>query len=169
MVALRARSLAVPLPADEINERVVALLLAGYERRLPLVPGAVAAVRRMAARWPLALATASNREVIDVVLAVSGLADSFATTVSGEEVAHSKPAPDTYLTAAHELGVEADHAAAIEDSTNGLRAAASAGMLVVAFPNRDFPPEQDALALAAVTLNSLEELTPALLDAALLS
>lgn len=162
-------TLAVPLPPNEINERVVAHLLAGYARRLPMLPGAVAAVRRMAARWPLALATASNREVIDAVLAASGLTDGFAATVSGEEVARSKPAPDTYLTAARKLGVAPDRAAAIEDSTNGLRAAAAAGMLVVAIPNREFPPEQDALLLASVTLDSIEELTPALLDAALVS
>ena len=126
-------------PAPERDQRTRRrALAAGYARRLPMLPGAVAAVRRMAARWPLALATASNREVIDAVLAASGLTDGFAATVSGEEVARSKPAPDTYLTAARKLGVVPDRAAAIEDSTNGLRAAAAAGMLVVAIPNREF-------------------------------
>lgn len=156
--------LGVPLDAAEINKRVVARLLAEYRRELPLLPGAVAAVRRLAARWPLGLASASNREVIDAVLAASGLAESFAVTVSGDEVPRGKPAPDIYLAAAGELGVAPAKAAAVEDSTNGMRAAAAAGMLVVAIPNRTFPPEPDALALAAVVLRSLDELSSAVLE-----
>jgi len=156
--------LGVPLPAPEIDKRVVARLLEGYERKLPLIPGAVAAVKRLAARWPLGLASSADRAVIERVLSASGLADSFATIVSGEEVAHGKPAPDIYLGAARKLGVSPQRAAAIEDSGNGLRAAAAAGMLVVAIPNRDFPPPADALALADVTLESLEELTPEVLE-----
>lgn len=153
----------VPLSAEEINDRVVARLLAGYKRELPLLPGAVAAVERIAIRWPLGLASSSNRPVIDAVLAASGLADKFSATVSGEEVAHGKPAPDSYLAAARKLGVDPARAAAIEDSTNGIRAAAAAGMRVVAVPNRDFPPERGALALAGAVLGSLDELTPDLL------
>jgi len=152
--------LGVPLDTGEINERVVARLLAVYERELPLLPGAVAAVRRLAARWPLGLASSANRPVIDVVLAVSGLAGSFAATVSGDEVAHGKPAPDVYLAAAEKLGVDPARAAAVEDSTNGLRAAAAAGMLVVAVPNRRFPPDPDALSGATLILESLDQLTP---------
>ena len=154
----------VALAPEEISARVVERLLAGYERELPLLPGAVDAVRRIAARWPVALASSANREVIDAVLAGSGLADVFGATVAGEEVAHGKPAPDIYLEAARRLGVDPERAAAIEDSTNGLRAAAAAGMLVVALPNREFPPADDALALAAVALRSLDDLTPELLE-----
>jgi HAD superfamily hydrolase (TIGR01509 family) len=156
--------LGVPLAIDEINDRVVARLLAAYERTLPLLPGAVAAVKRIAARWPLGLASSANRPVIDAVLAASGLADSFAATVSGEEVAHGKPAPDVYLAATHKLGVDPTRAAAVEDSTNGLRAAANAGMAVVALPNRAFPPAPDALSLADLILGSLDELAPAALE-----
>ncbi len=156
--------LGLPLDPAEINRRVVARLLAGYEQELPLLPGAVAAVKRLAARWPLGLASSANREVIEAVLAASGLADSFAAVVSGEEVARGKPAPDIYLAAARKLDVSPAGSAAVEDSTNGLRAAAAAGMLVVAFPNRAFPPSAAALALAAVTLDSLAELTPELLE-----
>ena len=156
--------LGVALEPAEINGRVVERLLAGYQRELPLLPGAVDAVRRLAARWPLGLASSANREVIDAVLATSGLADGFAVTVSGEEVAHGKPAPDIYLAAARKLDVPPESAAAVEDSTNGLRAASAAGTLVVAYPNRAFPPSAQALALAAVTLGSLDELTPELLE-----
>jgi HAD superfamily hydrolase (TIGR01509 family) len=152
--------LAVELAPEEISDRVVARLLAGYERSLPLLPGAVDAVRRIAARWPVGLASSANREVIDAVLAGSGLAGVFGATVSGEEVAHGKPAPDIYLEAARRLGVDPARSAAVEDSTNGLRSAAAAGMLVVALPNREFPPAADALDLAAVVLDSLDQLSP---------
>jgi HAD superfamily hydrolase (TIGR01509 family) len=156
--------LGVPLDPDEINRRVVAGLLASYGRELPLLRGAVEAVERLAARWPLGLATSANREVAEAVLAGSGLADSFAVVVSGEEVPRGKPAPDIYLTAARTLEVEPASSAAVEDSTNGLRAASAAGMLVVALPNHAFPPAPEALALAAVTLDSLDDLTPELLE-----
>jgi HAD superfamily hydrolase (TIGR01509 family) len=159
--------LGVPVAAGEIDDRVVADLLAGYRRDLPLMPGAVDAVHRLAERWPLGLASSSNRTVIDAVLELAALAPSFAVTVSSEEVAHGKPSPDVYLAAAHALGVEPAQAAAIEDSANGLRAAAVGGMTVVAIPNREFPPGADALALADATVGGLDELTPALvLDAA---
>lgn len=158
------QELRVPLSPAEIDDRVVARLLEGYERELPLLPGAVAAVKRLAARWPLGLASSANRPVIEVVLRKSGLADKFAVTVSGEEVPRGKPAPDIYLAAARELDVAPDRTAAVEDSTNGLKAAAAAGMLVAAVPNREFPPAEDALALARVVLGSLDELAPEVLE-----
>ncbi len=159
--------LAVPLEPEEINRRVIAHLLAGYARDLPLLPGAVNAVRRLGARWPLGLASSANRPVIDAVLKASGLGACFATTVSGDEVDRGKPAPDIYLAAATNLGIAPARAAAVEDSTNGLRAAAAAGMVVVAIPNRAFPPSADAVSLAAAVLDSLDELTPELLLEAL--
>jgi HAD superfamily hydrolase (TIGR01509 family) len=156
--------LGVGLEPEEISDRVVARLLAGYSSELPLLPGSVEAVRRIAARCPVGLASSANREVIDAVLAASGLAGVFGATVSGEEVAQGKPAPDIYVEAARRLGVDPRRSAAVEDSTNGLRSAAAAGMLVVALPNREFPPEADALALAAVVLDSLDQLSPALFE-----
>lgn len=156
--------LGVPLEPEQISARVVERLLAGYERSLPLLEGAVAAVRRVAARWPVGLASSANREVIDAVLTASGLAGVFGATVAGEEVERGKPAPDIYLEAARRLGVDPARSAAVEDSTNGLRAAAAAGMRVVALPNHEFPPADDALRLAAVVLGSLEELTPEALE-----
>ncbi len=152
--------LSVALPAQEINDRVIARLLAAYKQELPLLPGARDAVRRLAGVWRLGLASSANRRVIDAVLAASGLAACFAATVSAEEVAHGKPAPDVYLAAAERLGVEPAHAVAVEDSSNGLRAAAAAGMAVIAVPSRSHPPASDALALARLTADSLEQLTP---------
>jgi HAD superfamily hydrolase (TIGR01509 family) len=152
--------LGVALEPAEISTRVVTRVLERYRRDLPLLPGAVAAVRRLAARWPLGLASSANRQVIDAVLRAASITDSFAATVSGDEVERGKPAPDVYLAAAKELGVRAADAAGVEDSTNGLRAAAAAGMFVVAVPNREFPPSHDALALAGLVVGSLDELTP---------
>ena len=146
------------LAPDEINDRVVSRLLESYARELPLLPGAVAAVRRLGATWPLGLASSANRPVIDAVLSGAALTGAFAATVSGEEVDRGKPAPDVYLAALGKLGVEPARAAAVEDSTNGLRAAAAAGMAVIAVPNRDYPPAEDALGLADTVLTSLEQL-----------
>lgn len=156
--------LGVQLEPEEISRRVVATLLAGYREHLPLLHGAVGTVNRMAAQWRLALASSANRPVIDAVLDASGLAGSFAATVSGDEVAHGKPAPDVYLEAAAKLGVDPVHAAAVEDSSNGMRAAAGAGMFVVAIPNREYPPEREAMSLAGLVLESLDELTPEVLS-----
>jgi HAD superfamily hydrolase (TIGR01509 family) len=158
--------LGVPLKPERINDLVVAALLDQYRRRLPLLPGAVAAVRRLANCWPLGLASSANRAVIDFVLLRAGIADCFVVTVSGEEVATGKPAPDIYLAATRRLGVDAANAAAVEDSTNGLRAAAAAEMLVIASPNREYPPTPEALALAALVVESLDALTPEAIECA---
>lgn len=113
-------------PPSVINRDVVARIVSRYEERLPLITGAVAAVRRMARRFPLGLASSSNREVIDSVMWTSGLGELFATTVSSEEVGAGKPAPDVYLEAAARLTVEPAACVAVEDSGNGIRAAAAA-------------------------------------------
>ncbi len=154
--------LGVPLAPEEINRGVVARMEERYRSELPLLPGAVEAVRRLAAHWPEALASSANREIIDLVLELSGLADAFAVTVSSEEVGRGKPAPDVYLAAAHRLGVPAKAAVAVEDSSNGLRSAAAAGMTTIAIPNPHYPPSPDALTLAAARISTLHELTPEL-------
>jgi HAD superfamily hydrolase (TIGR01509 family) len=151
----------LPESPDEISAEVVRRLEEQYRQHLPLLDGAVEAVERLAARWPLGIASSSNREVIDLVLELSGLALFFKVTVSSEEVARGKPAPDVYLEAARRLGVAPERSAAIEDSENGIRAAKAAGMRVVAIPNPHFPPDPEALEQADVTLRSLAELSPA--------
>ena len=149
----------VPDEPDAINAEVVRRLLSAYHDRLPLIPGALDAVRRLADRFPLGIASSSNRELIDAVLEAAGLAPLFAATVSSEEVAHGKPEPDVYLEAARRLGVAPERCAAVEDSHGGIRAAKNAGMRVVAIPNPSYPPDDEALALADVTIGSLDELT----------
>jgi HAD superfamily hydrolase (TIGR01509 family) len=151
--------LGVPVPPEEISTKVADRLAQRYRERLPLLPGAVEAVRSLAREWPLGLASSSNRNVIDLALDRSGLAGDFRATVSSEEVERGKPAPDVYLEAARRLRVDPAACVAIEDSTNGIRSAHAADMAVIAVPNKDFPPEPKALALAALELDSLEELS----------
>ena len=144
---------------DEINAEVVRRLQARYRERLPLLPGARQAVERLAARWPLGLASSSNRQVIDFVLERAGFAQSFRATVSSEEVARGKPAPDVYLETARRLGIRLDRCVAVEDSRNGIRSARAARMHVVAIPNPHYPPDAPTLGAADVVLRSLDELT----------
>ena len=150
----------LPEPPEEINREVVERLAAIYREHLPAITGAREAVERLAARWPLGLASSSNRELIDLALELLRVKHLFAATVSSEEVARGKPAPDVYLEVTRQLGVDPTRAAAVEDSNNGILAAKAAGMRVVAIPNRHFPPGEDALAQAEVVLDSLAELTP---------
>ncbi len=150
----------LPEPPEEINREVVDRMLARYSERLPLIDRAVDAVKRLAAHWPLGVASSSNRVLIDRVLELSGLAPYFKVTVSSEEVEHGKPAPDVYLEAARRLGVEPPRCVAIEDSSSGIRSANAAGMHVVGIPNRAFRPPADVLALADVVLDSIPELRP---------
>jgi HAD superfamily hydrolase (TIGR01509 family) len=135
-------------------------MAAAYRVKLPLIPGAGDAVRRLAQRWPLGLASSSNRPLIELALEQAQLAGLFRVTVSSEEVARGKPAPDVYLEAARRLEVEPHEATAIEDSHNGILSAKAAGMRVVAIPNPHFPPRPEALASADLVLPSIAELTP---------
>jgi HAD superfamily hydrolase (TIGR01509 family) len=147
-------------PPAEINRLVVERMVGRYASGPPWLPGAREAVRRLAAVFELGLASSSNRELIDLVLAAGGLAPLFRATVSSEEVAAGKPAPDVYLEAARRLGVEPGACTAVEDSHNGIRAAKAAGMRCLAIPNMRFPPG-DAVAEADLVLGSLDELTEA--------
>ncbi|HUH22327.1 MAG TPA: HAD family phosphatase [Gaiellaceae bacterium] len=149
----------LPDPPEEINREVVRRLTELYREELPAIAGAREAVERLAARWPLGLASSSNRELIDLALELLGVEHLFTATVSSEEVARGKPAPDVYLEAARRLGVDPTTAAAVEDSHNGILSAKAAGMRVIAIPNAHFPPDEDALAAADVVLDSLAELT----------
>jgi HAD superfamily hydrolase (TIGR01509 family) len=159
-----AEELGVPMAPAAIAEATVARVVARYAQELPLVDGAVEVVEALARRWPLGLASSANRPVIDLVLERSGLASRFRVTLSSEEVARGKPAPDVYLEAAARLGVAPARCAAVEDSANGLRAAAAAGMRVVAVPNRRFPPARELVEAADLVVADLRGLTPEALE-----
>jgi HAD superfamily hydrolase (TIGR01509 family) len=148
----------------EINRAVVERMEQHLREHLPLLPGAVEVVRTLHLRWPLALASSANREIIDFALDAAGLAGDFRATISSEEVERGKPAPDVYLEAACRLDVAADRCVAIEDSSNGMRSAAAAGMAVIAIPNPHYPPDDDALTLAAARVRTLAGITPELVE-----
>jgi HAD superfamily hydrolase (TIGR01509 family) len=152
--------LGVPMTPAEINDDVVRRVAAAYEEHLPMLPHAVETARELGGRWRLAVASSSNRPIIELVLDRMGVRECFVAVVSSGEVANGKPAPDVYLAAARELGVDPEDCVAIEDSTNGIKAAVAAGMRTIAVPNRQFRPDDNVLASAAVVVPSLAEVTP---------
>jgi HAD superfamily hydrolase (TIGR01509 family) len=159
-----ATELGVDAPPSRIAHEVVEEVGRRYETDLPLMPGAVEAVQRLASRWPLGLASSAARPLIDRVLAATGMTSLFKVTVSTEEVRRGKPAPDVYLTVAERLAVAPAQTVAVEDSSNGLRSASAAGMVVVAVPHPRYPPAPDALARADLVLRSLDDLRPEVLE-----
>lgn len=153
-----SEELALPGTPEQINADVVERMLARYGDAPPLIDGAVDVVRKVGERYPIAIASSSNPELIEVVLRVAGLTDVVREAVSSQEVERGKPSPDVYLEAARRLGVDPAVCAAVEDSHNGIRSAKAAGMRVYAVPNPHFPPDDESLALADVVLASLAEL-----------
>ena len=156
--------LQVPMSAEEISREVVARLEALYREDLPLIEGAAEAVHAAAEYWPVAIASSSNRELIDLIAELAGIHRVLKTTVSSEEAGRGKPAPDVFLKAAELLDADPVNCVVIEDSANGIRAGVTAGMKVIAAPNRDFPPSQDALALATLVIDRVADLTNATIE-----
>lgn len=152
----------VPGRPQDVAAAVIDRMASRYRQRLPLLPGAVEVVHRLASHWPLGLASSSPRQLIDAVLASANLASKFRVTVSTEEVRAGKPSPAVYDEVVRQLGVDAQQTVAIEDSSNGLRSAARAGLRVIAVPTKAFPPDKDALSLASVVVHSLDDITPPL-------
>jgi len=155
-----SEDLGVGLPPGEVAALVTERMAARYREHIPLLPGAVEAVRRLAARWPLGLASSAPAVLIETVLQAAGLRPDFQVTMSTEQVPQGKPAPDIYLAVAGRLGVTPASCAAVEDSSNGLRSAAAAGLRVIAVPRPEYPPDPDALGQASLVLPGLDGLTP---------
>ncbi|WP_430780325.1 HAD family hydrolase [Actinoplanes sp. G11-F43] len=155
-----ADEVGVPRTAEQVAADVLGRMAERYRADLPLIPGSVETVRALGARYRLALASSSARILIDQVLATAGLTGEFEVTLSTEEVPRGKPSPDVYLTAVERLGLTPAVCAAIEDSSNGLRSAAAAGLTVVAVPHGVYPPAEDALAGAALVVKAITEVTP---------
>ena len=155
-----SEDLGVGLPPDEVASLVVDRMAARYRERIPFLPGAVEAVRRLAARWPLGLASSAPAALIETVLQAADLGSYFQVTMSTEQVPHGKPAADIYLAVTDTLGVSPAACAAVEDSSNGLRSAVAAGLHVIAIPHPQYPPDPDALAAASLVLPALTDLTP---------
>lgn len=154
-----SENLGVRMPPEAVAAAVIDRMSAGYRDRVPLMPGARGAVRKMAEHWPLGLASSSPPVLIDAALRGAGLAGLFAAIVSTEQVARGKPAPDVYLAVLDRLGFPPQRCAAVEDSTNGLRSASAAGLHVVAVPRPRYPPDRAVLDAAELVLTSLADLT----------
>ncbi len=161
-----SKSLGVPGSPAEINDAIVERMLVRYGTAPPLIPGAVEAVRRLAVRWPIGIASSSNPSLIEAVVHAAGIDDVVQVALSSEEVGRGKPAPDVYLETVRRLGADPEHCAAIEDSEPGLRSAKTAGLRVIAVPNLHFPPSAEALELADVVLTNINELTEQVVDPA---
>ena len=154
-----SQDLGVGLPPETVAATVIEGMRARYRAGVPLMPGAAEAVRALAGRWPLGLASSSPPALIDAVLEGAGLRGCFTATLSTEQVERGKPAPDIYLAVTARLGCPPGRCAAVEDSTNGLRSAAAAGLRVIAVPHPRYPPEPAALRAASLVLTSLGDLT----------
>jgi HAD superfamily hydrolase (TIGR01509 family) len=163
--AYLAKRSGTPETPEQVERTVVdGMITAIADGRAPLLPGADRMVTDVSAKAPIALASSAPRRVIDAVLATYGLTDEFTATVSSAEVPRGKPSPDVYLEAASRLGRRGDECLGVEDSSNGIRAAAAAGLTVVALPNPTYPPKPDALELATVVVDSNDAARRALLD-----
>jgi HAD superfamily hydrolase (TIGR01509 family) len=154
-----SEDLGVGLPPERVASLVIDQMAASYREHLPLLPGAVAAVQRLADWWPLGLGSSAPAALIETVLVTAGLRGSFAVAMSTEQVHRGKPAPDIYLAVTERLGQAPAECVAVEDSTNGLRSAAAAGLAVIAVPRPAYPPDPAALAQSKLVLTSLADLT----------
>lgn len=148
--------------AREIKGR----LLAKYQAHLPERDGAVAAVRRVAERYKVALASGSPNELATYVMQATGLDQVFLAATYGDDVVHGKPAPDIYLDVLAKIGVAPAQAVGVEDSGNGLRSLRAAGMGVIAVPGPEFPLTADVLALADVRIDDMRDLDLPLVERA---
>ena len=126
----------------------------------PLFPGLYELVEGLAARYKLALASGSERPIVDEVLALRDLKRFFPVTVSGSDIQHGKPRPDIFLKAARLLGIPPERCAVIEDSRPGIAAGLAAGMTVYAIANTH-PPEE--LTHAHFVVNTYAEVASRLL------
>ncbi|MEH1016149.1 HAD family phosphatase [Micromonospora sp. CPCC 206060] len=156
--------LGVDRTPEQVATEVVDEMARRYARGVPVIDGSVAVVRRLAGRWPLGLASSSPTRLIAAALEATGLTDAFRFSLSTEETARGKPAPDVYLAVAGRLGVDPARCVAVEDSSNGVRSAAAAGMRVVAVPHAGYPLDPDAERLAALVLPMVGELTDAAVE-----
>lgn len=161
-IAMRERLDLPDLPLETFSDEVVEAMVERYRiAGAPRLPGAEAAVRRIAAGLPTAVASSAHPAVIAAALDALGLADAFRAVVSSDEVERGKPAPDVYLLAAERLGVDPADCLVVEDSLNGILAGRAAGAVTVLVPNAAVPPAAGARAAASLVLDRLDQLDPA--------
>lgn len=160
-----AARLDAAMSAEDVFSNVLERMVVAYAHRLPLFPGAVEAIERIATRYTVAVASGSPRELVDFVLDGSGLTRLCAAVAYGDEVRRGKPAPDIYIDVLEKIHVAPSHAVGVEDSESGLRSLHAAGMQSIAVVAPDYALPPDILALTAATIDGLGDLTLSVIDA----
>jgi len=153
-------------PVDEFVTVWVRHFEAVAETRLALKPGAVELLDLLdALRLPRAIATSSSHRTVAQHLDAAGLTGRFDAIVGAGDYPHGKPAPDPFLAAATRLGVEPRQCLALEDSHNGVRSAATAGMMTIMVPDL-LPPTDDIRRLCVMVADDLHAVRRLVLAAA---
>lgn len=148
-----------PLTPEELYARVSGRMLDRLRLGIAPLPGAVGLLRSLRrARVPCALVSSSYRAMVDAVLPSLGAAE-FAVTLAGDEVAHPKPDPEPYRTAAARLGIAPGNCAVVEDSPAGLRSGRAAGCVTVSVTPTAEPVALAVPGLSALSVERLREIT----------
>lgn len=153
----------IDMSLKDIVEEIVSRMRDYYREQIPFRKNAVEAVNLAADNYRTALASGSERSLIDIVTASEQLAGKFEVVLSADQVERGKPHPDVYLETAKRLGVEPEYCLCLEDSKNGMLAGLNAGFKVIGIPDKDFPVEQAVLDKVDAVLGSLDEFTLELL------
>jgi HAD superfamily hydrolase (TIGR01509 family) len=132
------------------------------EQGMTIMPGAVAAVRRLGARWPKAIVTGSSRAEARQALEALGLVADFPVVLAAEDYTRGKPAPDGYLAAADRLGAAPGRCVVLEDSAAGIAAGRAAGMKVIAVRAGNFAGHDQSG--ADLVVDTLDAVTCALVE-----
>jgi HAD superfamily hydrolase (TIGR01509 family) len=129
------RALQPPMALEQCQKLIRDALIAGFAGEIEAMPGALALLRRLAGRAPIALASGSPLPAILAALQRLEIRQCFNHVVSSESVARGKPHPDVFLAAAEALGVPPANCLVFEDSLIGVRAARAAAMRCIAVPS----------------------------------
>jgi len=151
--------LALDWALDDIITETKRRVIAQYEQNMPARPGAIESVHALAKQYRVALASGSPTDIIQSVMALTGLDKVFEVVVYGDSIPLGKPHPDIYLAACARLGVSPANAVGIEDSPSGIKSVRAAGMRCIAAPSPAFPLQPEIQALADIEITSLENLT----------
>lgn len=141
------------LPVEELIEqnRIESIRLFSELEEIPVMPGLVDLLEKLTSKnYPLAVASSSFPEIIDLILVKTDLKKYFQVVVSSQEAGKSKPEPDVFILAANKLGIIPKNCLVIEDSANGIAAAHAAGMSCVAYQGPGADPKKQKEADAIV-------------------
>jgi len=120
-------------------------------KQIPIMPGLVELLEKLQAKkYPMAVASSSTPEIIDLILKKTNLKNYFQVIVSAQETGKSKPEPDVFLLTAEKLGIKPANCLVVEDSGNGIKAAIAAGMTCVAYQSPDADPQKQKEADAVI-------------------